>query len=319
MASRVTKKNSDTSDTKKQARLWSFTSFYDVPPVFDEDIMKYLCYGVEICPRTNRKHFQCFVIFNRSQRFNFVKKTFGDKVHLEISKGTAEQNVKYCSKGSLKSEDSDEYVNPEFYEFGELTSQGKRVDLVQLVQSNSSWQACALSRPDVFIKYNNGIKSYYQAKGVDYIISGHKPTVIWYYGKSGAGKTRQIMSKMKEFHSQGLRLWRRPLGSDAWFDGFAGQDVAFLEEIRSSTYKFDDLLQLLDYDCPQVPIKGGFTDFRPKYILITSSMSPDTMYSGVGEAIKQLTRRIDESVDFGSEPEAKPKDDFDDFFTSYSA
>jgi hypothetical protein len=101
----------------------------------------------------------------------------------------------------------------------------------------------------------------------------------------------------KNYQAQGKRVYRHKPTNGFWFDGYGRQEIAILDEVRSESFCFNHLLQILDYDAPGVPIKGGFTKaFRPEVIIITSSMSPADMYADrhSKDSINQLLRRIDE-------------------------
>lgn len=86
------------------AKRWCFTIFK-----FDEDnwrnqissmfhmFDKYVI-GLEICPKTLNKHLQGFVEFKKKERplTRFAKVFPG--IHFEKTKGTVNDNIKYCSK-----------------------------------------------------------------------------------------------------------------------------------------------------------------------------------------------------------------------------
>ena len=97
-----TKPRSHDGDARiSPAKYWSFTSFRDNLSEIQEawapgSGIKYVV-GREICPNTQNKHLQGFVIFNRKCRPLETWK------HLEIShwekcRGNEEQNIKYCMK-----------------------------------------------------------------------------------------------------------------------------------------------------------------------------------------------------------------------------
>ncbi|GBN06555.1 hypothetical protein AVEN_208681-1 [Araneus ventricosus] len=77
---------------------WYFTTFRVSPePVFHERIYEHLVLGRDSCPDTGCQHLQGFVYFNERQRFLAFKKLFPDS-HLEVAKGSPEQNKVYCTK-----------------------------------------------------------------------------------------------------------------------------------------------------------------------------------------------------------------------------
>lgn len=56
-------------------------------------------YGREICPNTGRQHLQFFIHLKKAMRFTELK--IPGNPHVEPCKGTATQNLNYCSKGKL--------------------------------------------------------------------------------------------------------------------------------------------------------------------------------------------------------------------------
>lgn len=63
---------------------------------------KYI-FGHEICPKTQKKHLQCYIWFKLEKTYNnfrkFLQKVFhDDKTHFEHAKEASENNYIYCSK-----------------------------------------------------------------------------------------------------------------------------------------------------------------------------------------------------------------------------
>ncbi len=82
-----------------------------------------------------------------------------------------------------------------------------------------------------------------------------------------------------------------------WFDGYWGQKYAIIDEIRAKNWPYDLMLRLLDGYQVRLPIKGGFTIWKPEIIYITSPLHPRHLYKGqleynVDGGIDQLLRRI---------------------------
>lgn len=103
----------------KTARHWAFTSFKDtIQP--DETKLRYLVYQREVAPDTKKEHWQGYLSLNSPARMTGVKTIIGDPAcHLEIAKGTAEQNKAYCTKLESRKEGT------EPYEFGKISEQGQ--------------------------------------------------------------------------------------------------------------------------------------------------------------------------------------------------
>lgn len=86
------------------AKRWCFTIFNfnddnwktDVSSMFSR--YDKFCVGLEICPKTLNKHLQGFCEFAKKERplTRFAKVFPG--IHFEKTKGTVDENLKYCSK-----------------------------------------------------------------------------------------------------------------------------------------------------------------------------------------------------------------------------
>jgi hypothetical protein len=103
----------------KRSQAYRFTSFLIEEPTFNSNIVQYLVYGQEICPTTNKKHWQGYVKF-----FNVTTTTAAQsaikigKSHMEACKGVVEENFDFCTKDGA------------YKEFGKKpVGQGRRTDL----------------------------------------------------------------------------------------------------------------------------------------------------------------------------------------------
>lgn len=152
-----------------------------------------------------------------------------------------------------------------------------------------------------------------------------KKLVEWYYGQTGTGKTKEAWARAADWlgledDSEALvsNVWVSN-ESSKWFDGYHGQRVAILDDIRSSTWEFSTLLRLLDRYPLQLPIKGGYVKWIPELIIITAPCEPRELYSNHEtkepyDGIEQLERRIDRCREF-TEPIDPEQREIDTFIT----
>ena len=102
-----------------------------------------------------------------------------------------------------------------------------------------------------------------------------KKLVLWFYGESGEGKTRLATELAEQFDST---YWLSNEGLK-WFDGFENQEFAVIDDFRKSMLAdWSYLLRLLDGYSLFVQIKGGFTTWNPKVIIITSPATPQQAF-----------------------------------------
>ena len=133
--------------------------------------------------------------------------------------------------------------------------------------------------------------------------SNEKKTVKWFYGETGTGKTRTAFEEATA-HAEGdiSKVWISHT-TDQWYDGYCGQPCVILDDIRAATWKFAELLRILDRYPIDVPVKGGFRRWTPTHIWITAPTRPRELYRNyqTGEpydGIEQLERRITEQREF---------------------
>jgi len=84
------------------AKRWCYTKFND-KNLFPIELCEYRVEGVEICPETKKKHWQCFVILKEKVRFTAIKSRDkdlgGTDCHYEVAKATPYLAAMYCMKG----------------------------------------------------------------------------------------------------------------------------------------------------------------------------------------------------------------------------
>lgn len=123
--------------------------------------IEYICIGKEVAPTTGTPHLQGYLELKRKKRRNGVKRLLGiNRVHLEITRGTGEQNKKYCSK----TRDEDEVPNEWFWESGEMIpNQGQRTDLEsiqQMIKSGASELEIADAHFGSWVRYRASFQAY---------------------------------------------------------------------------------------------------------------------------------------------------------------
>lgn len=124
----------------------------------------------------------------------------------------------------------------------------------------------------------------------------------WFYGDTGTGKTRAAYDLVNQYN---IFMINGPnnKGGALWFDGYMGEQVAILDDFRPWWCRFDYLLRLLDRYPMRVPVKGGFVNWIPEIIVITTQKSIRDTFTGeyrTDEDIRQLERRVTRRVHFVS-------------------
>jgi len=243
--------------------------------------VRYMIYGREVCPETQRPHLQGFTMFKNAKTWEAAKAVHSvPRLHLEPCKGSPSQNIDYCSKTD---------TTP--FEKGTRPKQGKRSDLEivrEIVATGGTMRETLTQITSVqSIRMAEKLLTYEERK------RDWKPTVHWYHGLTGTGKTRAVAELVKEKDA----YWCNP--TNKWWDGYDGHDVIVIDDMRGSFCSFSTLLRILDRYEYRVEYKGGYRQLLAKEIYITSCLSPREMYfentfDDNSDRIDQLLRRIDE-------------------------
>ena len=142
----------------QKSRRWCFT--INNPELIDDqaiDLLKeksnYLVYQLE-SGQNNTRHYQGYIEFKIRKQGTTIKNIL-QRAHLQVAKGTAEQNTTYCTKqeGQLDGP----WISGEPY----TTEQGKRTDLDKLkkiIDDGGTMQQLADESFGSFIRYNRGLK-----------------------------------------------------------------------------------------------------------------------------------------------------------------
>lgn len=258
-----------------RTRNWCFTSFSDVAPVFDANVMTYLIVGAEVCPTTGKSHWQCFACFKETKTMSAAKKILGE-CHLEMMMGSHAQASAYCKKAK------------KFKEFGTCPKQGKRNDLedvVKLVNEGTDILTIAETCPLQMIKYGKGIIALKAMADQRLAPEWRDLKVIVLWGPSGTGKTRTAVESSDDYYIKDP--------TNKWFDGYVGQKTLILDEFMPEAAPWATLLRWLDGYKLQVETKGGSTFAMWETVYITSNIPPEKWYKNDFAPLQRRITRIE--------------------------
>lgn len=259
---------------------------------------KYVVFNRELAPTTGTKHLQCYIQFTTSVRRDYVNRAcnIGTQCHghLELAKGNKRQNREYCTK----SQTSDPAHQPSFEEHGDVEGhQGKRKDLEEWVQEIIEGQTIESAIDQDHYGFLANVVKF--KKGYDTLrqkveqSKREMPTVYWFYGPTGTGKSKEAMEMFPD------AFWYSEYGSGQWWDGYEDQETVVLDDIRPETFNYRFLLRLFDRYPMRVGCKGYTKPFIAKNIIVTAPSKPEQFYNTyITEDIRQLERRIHEIREF---------------------
>lgn len=220
--------------------------------------------GRERCPTTKKRHWQGFVVFKNARTMQSILKEVPG-THLEVAKGSADQNYKYCTKDG------------KFVTFGERpVGQGKRSDLDRLV---SHFKEGGNMLGALEIAPGTACRNMTNLYKLEHMFSPPRDWIMdvrIYYGKPGSGKTRAVYD---EFGFDAVFKKQK----NKWWDGYTGQDVILIDDFDPDSYytglTFDYWLELLDRYPMSLEVKGGTCMMRSHIVIITSNFDPKDWFA----------------------------------------
>jgi len=246
------------------SRHYVFTSYQDECPEMNENV-RYLVYQREICPDSNREHWQGYAEFHKPMRVLGAQKELGiPKAHMEKRHGSRDEARDYCMKEESR------LWGP--YEHGEWKAggQGKRndiADVAEMVKEGATDREIAELYPAVYMKMNRGVKELRSALSVP---RNWMPNVEVYWGVTGTGKSKLAM----EMYPNAFVM----SDEKGWWDGYDGQEDVVLNDFRPDWWGASFMLNLLDRYPMRVPIKGSSANFVGRNIIITTNKNPKDWY-----------------------------------------
>ena len=284
--------------------------------IFAEDKLKaearYVIMQLEKTPTTNRLHWQGYLELKERKRLGQVKAIFAsDTVHLELSLGSLEDNIKYCSKLETR---ADQSLDP--FTYG--TPESKRAlnnrevtanyaatlkdVLFEIRERRMSIQEVSEEFPTVYVKHYNNIRRLIQE--VNTTQDSRNCYVEVRVGSTGSGKTSscfvnekhtaELCKKYATPDEGELQAWSpdemyMKRGMTQWFCGYNGQRVLILDDlIPYSAGDAKSLLSWLDRYGASVEVKGGVATMEWRHVVITTNIPVDNWFYKNGERNQEV-------------------------------
>jgi hypothetical protein len=269
-----------------QCRNWCGTlqvqEGFDVPLFFNGLISeKKVRFVIGQLERGSHLHVQYYVQRDKRSRLSNMKNEVCDKTHWEPARGTAEQNIQYCTKASTR------VAGP--WEFGECNTQGKRNDIeraTEMIDEGKSLREVAIECKMTFVKFHKGLKAYEAiTKSRGPRLFGPEGPEVWvFWGPTGVGKSRRAHEEWPDAY--------RKMTNDKWWDGYKGEETVIFDDFKGSSMKLHDFQTIIDRYPIQVEVKGAVIDLSATRYVFTSNKHPSEWYSQEADPDGTVMRRI---------------------------
>jgi len=264
------------------ARRWRIT--YNNPPGADEDFKSLLehcewlrgaVFQRERGHMNGTVHYECYIEAKRAVSQNQVK-TLLPLAHIQFATDTAEACVAYCSKTDTR------VSGPYTVGSMKLGGQGTRNDIAEFARAvldpTKDLRAVVRASPDMVLRYGAGFQKLCSMRPC--LQRATRRVIVIMVGPTGCGKTRNaIQIGGEDWH------WKTADGS--WFDGYVGQKTVIIDEVTACDMPLSLFLQLIDRYVFRVPVKGGFTEWNPDTVVMTSNATPAEWFDWHEEGAKR--------------------------------
>lgn len=252
---------------KMSSTRWCWTFFTENDPAWRptfNDQMKFLIYEMETCPTTGRPHLQGYMRTTRKIRMTGAKALLHPSCHLEMAKGTEQENIDYCSKTGigLVQEGTPNLM---------AGIQGARTDLkaaCTAIEEGATTQQIATEFPTLFVRYHQGLEALIRAREKPPISREVSTTVLW--GPTATGKSHRARTSFPDGYV--VSPGRDPFG------GYTGQKTIIFEEWNHQDWPIRDMNRYMDkWTSPISSRYYNKTSLWTKVIII-SNLPPESYY-----------------------------------------
>lgn len=223
---------------------------------------RYLLFGKEVGDQLT-PHLQGFVVFENPRSFKSVVKDLTTRCHVEICKGSAQQNMTYCKKAG----DFVERGVPPISQVAKGEANVERWEKAREAAKRGDFDSIPA---DIYMRTRVTCHAIYMENLKVSDLDGNLEHE-WWYGAPGTGKTRRAKEENPSAFVKDPQT--------RWWDGYTGQDVVIIDDFdKYQVSQGGDMKRWLDRYVFQAPIKGGYMSIRPRKIIVTSNYHPDSIW-----------------------------------------
>lgn len=266
-------------------------TFYDEPDhaLLDDvkDTVRYFISGREVCPETQRVHWQAYLEYVSPQRWDRIKRIFADDTpHIERRRGPRVAARDYCKKDG------------HFLEWGvwHEDRRGARSDLQEAItavfeekisEDNFLIEHCTVAAR--YRSYSASLFNLRKKRKVGNVFRNVRCEIFW--GATGTGKTRKAF-ELGIAHEGGFFFGPMQSNGSIWWTGYTEQDLLIIDDF-DCTIPLVKLLRWIDgYPCI-VGVHCSTTLLCFTHVIITSNIDPEEWYLTARPAHRDaLFRRV---------------------------
>lgn len=272
--------------SEERSLYFSFTD-YELDPTFWEEFYKknnckFIMYGQEVCPDTDRLHFQGCIQFNDRRTWEQARKLAGTR-HIEMCYKSIFANIAYCGKEG------------QVVVLGTRPAQGKRTDLAQcyeLIDNGTSLKEISKLYPQQWSMYNRSFEKYIQMHNIQQECRDWPTEVLIFEGGTGTGKSRRA----KELGAKPIWLSGADPG-DPFVRGYKGQKIVVINEFKHERVTLEWMLDFTDRYEFEINVKGGSMPWLARTIILTTNSDSSRWWRGADkkqlEAWKRRITRVE--------------------------
>lgn len=239
---------------------------------------RWINFQEEECPSTGKHHYQGYMEFKTKLSYKFIHKNYlttKKRCFLEAKspKSTREQARDYCNKENTK-------IGKTFTKGIWVNGQGSRTDLLEVQKDiDNGMNKYDLSRKHfkTWVKFHKAFDKYSNLLPNAEKPRDFKTEVIVIVGTPGVGKSRSVWDECGNVHTMNKE--------NNFWSSYNGEENVLWDDFDGSWIKRTTFLQLTDRYPTKIRQIGGWANWRPKKIYITSNDRPEDWYHKHKEAV----------------------------------
>lgn len=240
-------------------------------------------------------HLQGYLQMEKRIRISTLSKRIkaNTKFHgnLLVARGSARDNVEYCSKptgdwtySDGKVKHSEQLTKPMWInEAGFNMVKGQRNDLktaIRAIEQGASMLEVWKQYPSTGVRNHRGLEKYHFTLKQSEFKQERLGRLIVLHGNAGSGKSwasRHILTKELGLTSDDVYSLQFD-SNTIWFDGYNGEKILLIDDYEPKQIKRNQFLRITDIYPFNGQIKGGHIVAQWDYVIVTTNYDPHELF-----------------------------------------